>query len=80
MPRGRRTNYANVDFQDGIAILPPHLDEIVTDNDDKKFVAVADEHNEKPPIINATDGGWLDWEDRLRDYNIEVIQLCPSEL
>ena len=75
-----RVDYVHVDFQDGIAVLRSHLDEIVTDNDDKKFVAVADKHLENPPIVNATDGGWLDWEDRLRDYDIEIIHLCPSEL
>ena len=76
-----RVCFVRSEFQDGIAILPAHLDEIVTDDDDKKFVAVADKHPEKPPIVNATDRtrGWAKWEDRLRDYGIEVIQLCPSE-
>lgn len=76
-----RVCLVHVQFQGGIAILPPHLDEIVTDDDDKKFVAVAEKHPEKPPIVNATDRtrGWGKWEDRLRDYGIEVIQLCPNE-
>ena len=76
-----RVDRVQVKFQDGIAILPRALDEIVTDDDDKKFVAVADKHPENPPIVNATDRnrGWAMWENQLRGYGIDVIQLCPSE-
>ena len=79
IPSGR-FDLVDVGFLDGIAILPPCLDDIVTDDDDKKFVAVADKHHSNPPIVNATDDDWLCWEDGLREHGIEVIQLCPSEL
>ena len=40
IPSGR-FDQVEVKFVDGVAMLPPHLDTIVTDKDDKKFVAVA---------------------------------------
>ena len=71
-----RVCLVHVQFQGDIAMLPPHLDKIITDNDDKKFVAVADKHPATPPIVNATDSGWAQWESHLRQYGIKVIQLC----
>ena len=71
-----RVCLVHVQFHGGIAKLPPHLDQIITDDDDKKFVAVADIHPATPPIVNATDRDWAKWETRLRAYGIEVIQLC----
>jgi hypothetical protein len=45
---------------------------------DRKFVAVSNAHPEKPPILQATDCKWLDWNDALSEVGIEVKFLCEA--
>ncbi len=47
---------------------------------DRKFVAVANAHPEKPPIIEAGDSKWLAWRDRLSKHGIQLDLLCHAEL
>jgi hypothetical protein len=47
------------------------------DISDRKFIAVANAHPKKPPIIEATDSKWWGWKDALRQVGIEVNFLCP---
>lgn len=49
------------------------------DPPDRKFVAVANAHPEKPPIWQAADCKWLDWWPALRAKGIEVDFLCPTD-
>lgn len=48
------------------------------DSSDKKYVAVANAHNEKPPIMQATDSKWWGWKDALTEVGITVHFLCPK--
>ena len=48
------------------------------DPSDRKFVAVALAHLEKPPILNAVDSDWKNFEDRLAVYGIKVEFICPD--
>lgn len=48
------------------------------DISDRKFIAVANAHPEKPPILQATDSKWWGWKDALNDVGIAVIFLCPD--
>ncbi len=45
---------------------------------DRKFVAVANAHSQKPPILQAADCKWLEWKDGLDRAGIRVIFLCPE--
>ncbi len=48
------------------------------DISDRKFVAVANAHDEKPPILQATDSKWCGWKDALEQVGITVNFLCPK--
>ena len=48
------------------------------DPSDRKFVAVAAAHPERPPILNATDTDWLIAEEPLARHGIKVEFLCPE--
>ncbi|MHB8205526.1 MAG: hypothetical protein ACYDHG_17735 [Desulfomonilaceae bacterium] len=42
------------------------------------FVAVAEAHPAKPPILQATDCKWLGWKNALEKEGIIVNFLCPD--
>ncbi len=48
------------------------------DNSDRKFIAVANAHPDKPPVLQATDSKWWGWKDALREVGITVCFLCPD--
>ncbi len=48
------------------------------DISDRKFVAVANAHSAKPPILQATDSKWWGWKDALAEVGITVCFLCPD--
>ncbi|MBT3257835.1 MAG: hypothetical protein HN366_15465 [Deltaproteobacteria bacterium] len=48
------------------------------DISDRKFVAVANAHPTKPPIIQATDSKWWGWKDSLKEVGITVQFLCSD--
>lgn len=50
------------------------------DPSDRKFVAIANAHAAKPPILQATDSEWLLWKGRLAAVGITVEFLCPDDI
>lgn len=48
------------------------------DNSDRKFIAVANEHPAKPPILQATDSKWWGWKKALAEVGVSVHFLCPE--
>jgi hypothetical protein len=48
------------------------------DKSDRKFVATANAHKDKPPILQATDSKWWGWKDSLAEVGITVHFLCPE--
>lgn len=48
------------------------------DKSDRKFVAVANAHADKPPILQATDSKWWGWRDALTKVGITVRFLCQE--
>jgi hypothetical protein len=48
------------------------------DNSDRKFVAVANAHPDKPEILQATDSKWWGWKDALAKVGITVSFMCPE--
>lgn len=53
-------------------------DERLTDFDpsDRKFIAVAIAHPEKPPILQAVDLKWANFKEAFSDYGIRIEFLC----
>jgi hypothetical protein len=54
--------------------------EAAFDPADRKFVAAANAHPEKPPILESADSKWLGWEPRLAAHGIRLEVLCRCEL
>lgn len=52
----------------------------VFDPDDRKFIAVALTHTEKPPILQATDTQWWDFHDALSRNGVTVEFICESDI
>lgn len=50
------------------------------DRSDRKFVAVANAHPEKPPILQGWDVKWVGWSIALKDANIVVEFICEHEI
>lgn len=48
------------------------------DKSDRKFVAAANAHKDKPPILQATDNKWWAWKGSLAEVGITVHFLCPE--
>lgn len=58
--------------------FPDHEDLTKFDNSDRKFIAVANAHPDKPPILQATDSKWWGYQQVLEDVGITVSFLCPD--
>lgn len=50
------------------------------DLSDRKFVAVALVHEAKPPILNAVDTDWRNFQEPLKQAGVMVEFLCPELL
>ena len=50
------------------------------DPDDRKFIAVACAHPEKPPILQAVDSQWRDFRDAFRRNGIIVEFICEADI
>jgi hypothetical protein len=50
------------------------------DRSDRKFVAVALAHPERPPILQAVDSKWWGFKDALNRNGVRVEFLCPDDL
>jgi hypothetical protein len=50
------------------------------DESDRKFVAIASAHPQKPAILQATDSKWLAWNDALKDHGLTVEFLCGVDV
>ncbi len=57
--------------------FPIHIELANFDKSDRKFIAVANAHPAKPPILQATDSKWLGWNDALVEVGITVQFICP---
>lgn len=66
--------------EDSYVEFPKHEDLKDFDPSDRKFVAVANAHNQKPPIQEATDSKWWGWKDALAEVGINVTFLCEASV
>lgn len=60
--------------------FPVHEGLNAFDPSDRKFVAVACVHPDRPPILQAADSKWWGWQDALRECGVQVRFLCPGDL
>ena len=58
--------------------FPSHEGLSSFDRSDRKFVAVANAHPKKPPILQATDSKWWGWKVALAEVGITVHFICPQ--
>jgi len=58
--------------------FPDHVGLENFDNSDRKFVAVANVHPTKPPILQATDSKWWGWKTALFEAGITVHFICRN--
>ena len=65
--------------QDCFAEFPDPELEPTFDAPDRKFVAVAHVHPERPPVWQAADCKWLDWWPALSVRGVQVEFLCPAD-
>lgn len=47
---------------------------------DRKFVAVAIAHPDRPPILQAVDAEWWDVREDLKNVGVTVDFLCPDDI
>lgn len=66
--------------QTEFAEFPSDLRLQLFDPSDRKFVAVARAHPLHPPILNAVDSDWWEYEAVLAEHGITVQQLCPEQM
>ncbi len=57
---------------------PPPRSGVTFDPSDRKFLAVAASHLERPPILQATDSKWWGWRQSLADAGVTIHFLCPE--
>ena len=69
-----------VDTRHQFAEFPDHLDLDDFDPADVVFVAVANTHQDKPPVLQASDSKWWGWKDALLECGITVEFLCREEV
>lgn len=62
------------------AQFPDGALQTVFDPNDRKFVATAAAHADRPPIVQAADGKWVGWWTRLQQHGIEVHFPCPADI
>ncbi|MGH7168710.1 MAG: hypothetical protein ACRELG_00335, partial [Gemmataceae bacterium] len=65
---------------DDFVEFPAHPDLAGFDPSDRKFVAVANAHQGKPRILQATDSKWWGCRVALKECGIIVEFLCPGEI
>ncbi|MEH0019652.1 MAG: hypothetical protein V6Z89_08365 [Desulfobacter sp.] len=63
---------------DSYVEFPDHPGLSDFDISDRKFIAVANAHPKKPPIVEATDSKWWGWKEALEESEIKVNFLCPE--
>lgn len=60
--------------------LPPPPNGIVYDRSDRKFLAVACAHPDRPPILQSLDSKWWGWQEALAQQGVSIHFLCPDEV
>jgi hypothetical protein len=67
-------------LQNEFTQFPDAALQAVFDPKDRKFVATAAAHADRPPIIQAADGKWAGWWRELAQHGIAVQFPCPHDI
>ena len=67
---------AEEDFEE----LPPPRDGTRFDPSDRKFLAVAAAHPDRPPVLQSFDSKWWGWKAALNAIGVTVHFLCPKAI
>lgn len=60
--------------------LPAPRAGVSYDPSDRKFLAVAAAHPEKPTILQAFDSKWWGWQQSLAEIGVSIHFICPEEI
>lgn len=71
---------AKADDEGDFEELPAPPAGILYDRSDRKFLAVAAAHSERPSILQAFDSKWWGWSKALRGVGVTVHFLCPKAI
>jgi len=86
------TNYRNPDRCELVRITPrdscetdfvefPDVPELRDfDSDDRKFIAVALAHPNKPPILQATDAEWWERKEAFKKAGVTIDFICKGDI
>ena len=74
------TPLENSDDGNDFAEFPQDRDLVNFDRADRKFVALALTHPEKPTSLNATDTDWWHHQTVLEKYGVLIKFLCPDAM
>lgn len=61
------------------AAFPMDAELAAFDRSDRKFVAVALSHPERPPILNATDDDWWNYKEALARQGVAIEFVCGGD-
>lgn len=76
LPKKQRVRITKI--RESYAEFPEHTGLEDFDLSDRKFVAVANAHSEKPVIVQASDSKWYGWKNALAECGIEVEFVCTE--
>lgn len=65
---------------EGFEELPEPPPGVAYDPSDRKFLAVAAAHEERPPILQSFDSKWWGWQEALAAIGVTVHFLCPDAI
>ena len=71
---------AKADDPEDFVELPAPAEGVSYDRSDRKFLAVASAHPDKPAILQALDSKWWGWQAALAEAGVKLIVLCPEEI
>lgn len=60
--------------------LPAPPEGVVYDPSDRKFLAVAAAHPERPPVLQSFDSKWWGWRDALAQAGVTIHFVCAHEI
>lgn len=60
--------------------LPPPTTGVRYDRSDRKFLAVAAAHPDRPPVLQSGDSKWWGWTESLAKCGVRIHFLCPEEV
>jgi hypothetical protein len=67
------------DSEDFVELPAPPVG-VSYDPSDRKFLAVASAHPDRPPILQSFDSKWWGWREALAEHGVSIYFLCADEI